>query len=53
MKSIGRPKRKDSPVKLTVNLSGKALKKLNRISAESPSRGWFLEQLIENYEGAK
>lgn len=47
----GRPKRKDNPQKLTLILSAKAIKALDKLSATAPSRGYVIERLIEQAEG--
>jgi hypothetical protein len=49
----GRPKRKDNPQKLTVILSARAMKALNKLSAMAPSRGYVIEKMIEQAEAAR
>jgi hypothetical protein len=44
----GRPKRKDNPKRITVLLSAKHIRMLERIAATAPSRGYAIERLIES-----
>jgi hypothetical protein len=45
-KRTGRPPRQDKPQKLTLSLSLRAYKKLERLSKFSPSRSAMVERLI-------
>lgn len=43
----GRPRRNDSPKRVTMNLSARSSKLLDRLSMNHPSRGRYVESLIE------
>jgi hypothetical protein len=43
----GRPPRKDHPRRLTINLSERHIRLLNKLALVAPSRGYVIERLIE------
>jgi metal-responsive CopG/Arc/MetJ family transcriptional regulator len=47
MKKLGRPPRKDKPQRISLNLSQRAYRQLERMSRFSPSRSAFVETLLD------
>jgi hypothetical protein len=47
MKKIGRPPRKDKPQRISLNLSQRAYRQLERMSRFAPSRSALVENLLE------